>query len=608
MLNEKIESLSGIGKQRSFFLNKLNLHNKRDVLFYLPNNYLSIQNEFKEGLVAIRCMLQKKIKINSKIYKIFFKILSDQDYILCVNFFNIKFFNIFKNNQTYVLYGEIKKKDNQYQMDNPSIFNVSNEIIPIYKGLSSYFFNKLVFQIIEKLEDEEIIYNNLTLKKIFTNLHKGIEVSNSLLAIKYLEASFLNKTFNNSNNSKKNESKIFLSEVLATFKYKLSISQLNVCKKIEEKLNNEKPLKHFIYGEVGAGKTIVSIISMMMIIQAGYNAVLLAPTLSLANQHYEDIINLYPDLKNEILLLTSTIKKRKQKTEELKNGKYKIIIGTHALIFLDEIPNLGLIVIDEIHKFGVLQRGKLLEKATKKNILMLTATPIPRSLSMMLSKFMDYDTLESFRKKITQTIWIKEEDLYLIVEKLKIKKAYWVMPNIEENEKNKGIEARKTYLEEKIPNIYMLHGKMKDNEKIETINKFKEEKEGVLIATTIVEVGINIPDADLIIIENAENFGLSQLHQLRGRVGRSGQESCCILISKFKTKKIKYMQMYDNGHDISQKDLEIRGSGKITGYIQHGCNSFYFLTEEDIEILNKAIKEDKKFKAFEIFATVDINC
>lgn len=603
MFNESIISLYGIGKQRNYFFNKLDIFTKRDLLFFLPFQYLKISEELKEGYIAIQVIVSKKSKFSNKFFRI---IVLFNETEINLNFFNIKFFNIFYKNQTYYICGELYKKDDKYYMDTPNILNSPSRIIPMYKGVSSYLFSNIIMPLIDKLDNAEIIYKDYTVKKIFFNLHNGMDVNNSLYALKYLEASFLFDVFSKDNED--NSIRVLMSESLKNLPYELSSNQYNLCQKIEKKLKDKSSMKYFVYGEVGAGKTIVSILAMLMVVEAGYTVVLLVPTITLAHQHYEEIIKVVPNLSEQILLLTGLSKSKKKLKENIANDEYKIIVGTHALMYLTELPNVGLIIIDEIHKFGVLQRSKLVGHAKKKNVLMLTATPIPRSLSIMVSNLMEYDMLPSFKEKKIQTIWVNKSNMYDLLEKFRDKKVYWVMPNILENEKNEGIEVRVKEFSEVLKNVFMLHGKMKGKEKLDVIEKFKEEKIAILVATTIIEIGINIPDADIVVIENAENFGLSQLHQLRGRVGRMGQESYCILVSEHKTKKIDYMKKYDNGFEISQKDMELRGSGKITGYLQHGCTSFYFLKEDDGDILEEAIKDKKTFKAFNLFSNQDIGC
>lgn len=604
MFNENLMSLPKIGKQRLLYFNRLGIHTKRDLLFLLPNKYMVISTELREGELAIKVKIKKKLMFSKK----FFRIIGlFGDIEINLNFYNVRFFNIFYINQFYYIYGKLYCRDNQYYIDSPSLLNNPGAIVPMYKGVPSYLFSNIIFSLIDTLDDSEIICEGYTLKKIFLNLHTGVDVKNSMKALKYLEASFLLYLFDK--DYEDHSVNVSLASSITDVSYNLSASQLELCEKIEQKLKEKKALKYFVYGEVGSGKTIISITSMLMVVKAGYTVVLLAPTITLAYQHYLEILKTMPAMRDQIVLFTSACKKQKQVKKNIENNVYRIIIGTHSLLFLERIPNLALVIIDEIHKFGVLQRSNLVNHAIRKNILMLTATPIPRSLSMMISRIMEYYELPSFKDKKIQTIWVKEDKLDAVLQKFSQKKLYWILPNIEPTESRFGLERRFQKLSSEFSGkVYMLHGKMKDSEKIENIEKFKNSKTAVLVATTIVEIGINVPDADVIVIENADSFGLSQLHQLRGRVGRMGQQSFCILSSKTKSKKIQYMRDYSSGFDISQKDLELRGGGKITGVMQHGVGSFYFLTEDDDDIFELALQDKKRFKAFEIFASRDISC
>lgn len=603
MLNDPISSLPGIAKQRSYFFAKMGVVKNRDLLFFLPFKHLKTFDYFLEGEILIKIKIVQKLKLSSRFFKIF-AVKNEQK--ICINCFNIKFFNIFQIGQEYLIYGTVYLKDGCFNIDSPSIMNAFGEVVPIYKCGSNFLIRKLVDPLIQSLDDHELIHKDYTLRKIFQNLHDGIDYKEALIALKYLEASFLVFLFKKAKNQCLLD--VSLKAVLSSFPYALSDEQNMVCSKIECSLKSGIPLKYFVYGEVGAGKTIVSIVAALMVINAGYNVVFLAPTVTLAYQHYYELLKVIPEYESEILLLTSLSKKKKQLKEDIIKKKYRVIVGTHALMFLEEIPKLGLIIIDEIHKFGVLQKSKLLSKAELNNVLMLTATPIPRSLYMILNHLMSYDTLPSFKPKNTKTIWIKTANIESLISKLQNKKVYWVLPNIEESDKNQGIENRRNFLSDLGLITLMLHGKMKDAEKLSMIDAFKAMSSGVLVATTIIEIGINIPDADIIVIENAECFGLSQLHQLRGRVGRLGQESYCILLSEFETKKIRYMKQYASGFDISNKDLELRGGGKLTGFLQHGCDSFYFLDENDTDIFDDVVKNPKVFEGFNIFSECDIFC
>lgn len=594
---QSINILPGIGKSNSKFYQRIGISTLKDLLFYLPKKYLSLSKEiFHDDFIVIQIKVLKKIKIKPNFFQIH-AIFNDN--LIIFNLFNVRFYNIFFPNKIYNIGGIFQnKEDNIYNILDLKIFNIKQKYFSLYShSVSSYSFHKLIDAVLQLMPFNEEIYNNLDIKNIFHNLHYGINYYDSINSLKYLEAAFyLRYFYNKERYLPKN---IDLDMLLRNFSYKLSSEQEVVCKKIHKDLSSTNQMQYLVYGEVGSGKTIISILSILMILSVGFNVVLLVPTVALAFQHYDEVVKLIN--KDDCLLYTSFTLQKNRVKEKISNGKYRVIISTHALLYLEEIPNLGLIIIDEMHKFGVAQRSKLMQSAVRKNLLMLTATPIPRSLSILLKNLMDYDILSSYNVKKTNTYWIKKDNLEILLEKVKNKKAYWILPNIEDTNDSIGVISRFEFLKQYFDKVMILHGRMKDKEKIGVIENFKNSKNAILVATTIVEIGINIPDADVLVVEQAERFGLSQLHQLRGRIGRAGQASYCFLVSQYRTKKIRYMQTYANGFDISEKDLEIRKSGRITGLVQHGCNAFYFLNEDDSDIFNIAAKNEQNFQSFDLF-------
>lgn len=592
-LINKIETIPKIGPKRKYIFNKLGIITIKDLLLYFPEKYLNISNKLKEGEILFKAKVIRKVKCTSKLYKVY---VFFSENIIELRLYNIKLYNIFFIDKFYYIYGDLY--DNVIK--SPKIFNNNQKNFVVYKNLPSYFISNIINEILENLEDITKIYKDKTLKKILKNIHNGIDLKESFYALKYLEAHFFIDLF------KKKEKiepiHIDVQEILSKFPYELSQSQKSIVLNIAKKLSSDEVMNYFIYGEVGSGKTLICILSALMIINAGYIAVLVVPTVSLAYQHYEEIIKVLN--KEEVILYTSLTKSKEKTKQFIINHRYKFIISTHAIFYMSDIPNIGLVIIDEMHKFGVLQRANILNRALRKNLLMLTATPIPRSLGILLSKLMDYGKLPSYKERQIETFWLHNNKLNSIIDKIKDKKVYWVLPYIEDTKEIIGAKTRFEFLKKHLNNVILLHGKMKDDEKLIAIENFKNLENAVLVATIIIEIGINVPDANLIIIESAERFGLSQLHQLRGRVGRKGQKAYCILISEYQTKKIKYMKKYDNGFDISEKDLELRKVGMFTGIIQHGCDAFQFLTENDQLIIDEAQKNPKNFQEFILFNSV----
>ena len=337
------------------------------------------------------------------------------------------------------------------------------------------------------------------------------------------------------------------------------------------------------------GKTIVSIISAYKAAKCGYQSAIMAPTAILAEQHLQEFTKVLEkyEIKCELLLGGMRVKKRREVLEKLKSGEIDVLIGTHALLVEDvEFKNLGLVVTDEQHRFGVRQRANIVSKGTNPDVLVMTATPIPRTLALILYGDLDIsiiDELPPNRKKIETYPVMKNMERrieeFIRSNVAKGRQAYVVCPLVEENEEFENFKAVVELAEKYQNNIFpeftvaYLHGKMKQKEKDEIMQKFKDGEIQILVSTTVIEVGVNVPNANIMVVQNAEHFGLAQLHQLRGRVGRGEYQSYCILEYESKGKntkeRMKIMKETDNGFIIAEKDLELRGSGEFFGTRQH---------------------------------------
>ena len=544
---------------------------------------------------------------------------------------NIVFFNSRENyikeilplNTEVIISGKINIYKNKYQITNPEyVTSVNNEekiskIMPTYsslKGISNKTVNKIYENITKQIPDvpewhRDIIINNnkwANFKDSLIQLHSPKKIEDLNKNSPAYERISFDEIFSNllifSLIKKKNlliykEPKFFTSEyklkILNKLPFTLTKDQENIIKEIEEALKKDKKMLRLLQGDVGSGKTVISIISAVNVIASGFQVALMCPTEILATQHLNLIKILTKDLNIRIEILSSSVKKNIQTEikKNLLNGKIDLLIGTHSLFQESVLFNkLGLIIIDEQHKFGVKQRINLSEKGGFNcDVLLMSATPIPRTLILSTYGDMEVSTLKEkpFKKtKIITNIFPENKisDLInLIKKKIENKQQiYWVCPLIEESKKVKltPVVERFEYLKKYFPeNIGIMHGNLKNDEKNLVMKEFLDKKFSILISTTVVEVGVDNQNANTIIIENSERFGLAQLHQLRGRVGRGIEDGECILIysksiSENGKKRLKILKESNDGFYISEQDLKLRGFGDIIGYKQSGEKDF----------------------------------
>lgn len=545
-----------------------------------------------------------------------------------------------KIGEDYILIGHVKRGYN-FQMTNPEYKKVSNqiemekgEILPVYSTVKNfaqnslrkvlkkniisnkkYFYENIPEEIIKKYKimDRQTALNEIH----FPEDKKNLEEAKRRFAIEellILEMGILEKKFiEGVSNEKKYElkdNKSLVKNYLKNLNFTLTKAQKNVITDIYKELNSGIFINRLIQGDVGSGKTVVAMILLLYIIENGYQGVIMAPTEILAAQHYLSIKEDFEKLGVRTELLTGSVKgkKREAMLSGIKSGEISLVIGTHALIEDNvEFGKLGLVVIDEQHRFGVVQRKKLRDKGILSNLLVMSATPIPRSLALSIYGDLDIsiiDELPPGRKPI-KTKWIGNEiDLekaYDFIEKKlrEGRQAYFVVPLIEDSEKMtvKSIEQYRYEIENRFADyrIGILHGKMKNSEKDEVMKSFKNKETDILLSTTVVEVGINVPNATIISIINAERFGLSSLHQLRGRVGRGEYQSYCFLISKTDNDtskaRLRIMEKTQDGFEIAEEDLRLRKSGEIFGTKQTGFSDLKFIDIiQDVKTI-KAVKD-----------------
>ncbi|MFY7791208.1 MAG: ATP-dependent DNA helicase RecG [Candidatus Fonsibacter ubiquis] len=544
---------------------------------------------------------------------------------------NIVFFNSRENyikeilpiNGEVIISGKVNFYKNKYQITNPDYVTSTNneekvtKIMPTYaslKGISNKTVNKIYENIIKDIPDvpewhrDHIIKNNnwLSFKHSLVQLHNPKKIEDlDKNSLAYERISF-DEIFSNllifaqikkkiANVYKK--PKIFSSDLklklIKNLSFTLTKDQEAIIKEIDDSLKSNKKMIRLLQGDVGSGKTIISIITGLNVIAAGYQVALMCPTEILATQHLNLIKSLTKEQNINVEILSSGINKKRQIEikKEVLEGKINFLIGTHSL-FQETVSffNLGLIIIDEQHKFGVKQRISLSDKGGENcDVLLMSATPIPRTLILSTYGDMDISTLKEkpFKKTTIITNIIPENKIpdliNLIKKKIESKQQiYWICPLIEESKKVNltPVLERFKYLTKYFPeNVIVMHGNLKNEEKNIVMKNFLEKKFSILISTTVVEVGVDNPNANMIIIENSERFGLAQLHQLRGRVGRGIENGECILvysksISENGKKRLKILKESNDGFYISEQDLKLRGFGDIIGYKQSGQKDF----------------------------------
>jgi len=544
---------------------------------------------------------------------------------------NIVFFNSRENyikeilpiNGEVIISGKVNFYKNKYQITNPDYVTSTNneekvtKIMPTYaslKGISNKTVNKIYENIIKDIPDvpewhrDHIIKNNnwLSFKHSLVQLHNPKKIEDlDKNSLAYERISF-DEIFSNllifaqikkkiANVYKK--PKIFSSDLklklIKNLSFTLTKDQETIIKEIDDSLKSNKKMIRLLQGDVGSGKTIISIITGLNVISAGYQVALMCPTEILATQHLNLIKSLTKEQNINVEILSSGINKKRQIEikKEVLEGKINFLIGTHSL-FQETVSffNLGLIIIDEQHKFGVKQRISLSDKGGENcDVLLMSATPIPRTLILSTYGDMDISTLKEkpFKKTTIITNIIPENKIpdliNLIKKKIESKQQiYWICPLIEESKKVNltPVLERFKYLTKYFPeNVIVMHGNLKNEEKNIVMKNFLEKKFSILISTTVVEVGVDNPNANMIIIENSERFGLAQLHQLRGRVGRGIENGECILvysksISENGKKRLKILKESNDGFYISEQDLKLRGFGDIIGYKQSGQKDF----------------------------------
>ncbi|WP_338947906.1 ATP-dependent DNA helicase RecG [Fusobacterium nucleatum] len=615
-------------------LKSLGINTIYDLIYYFPRAYDDRTNIKKIGELKFNEYVVLKASVMSAVNltvrsgkKIVKAMVSDGTGIMEILWFGMPYIKkSLKIGEEYLFIGQIKKSA-VFQLINPEYKLFSgqqkvseNEILPIYssnKNITQNNLRKLVEKFIanflnyfeENIPDKLIKeYKIMERKSAIKNIHypvsmKEIEEAKRRFAIEellILELGILKNRFiienSNSKNYEVEGKKEKVRDFLSQLTFNLTNAQKKVIKEIYDEISNGKIVNRLIQGDVGSGKTVVAMVMLIYMAENAYQGALMAPTEILANQHYLGIKERLEKIGLRVELLTSSIKGKKKNEilEGIASGEIDIVIGTHSLIEDDVVfKKLGLIVIDEQHRFGVNQRNKLREKGFLGNLLVMSATPIPRSLALSIYGDLDLSIIDELPPGRTpiKTKWIaNDEDLEKMYNFIYKKvndgnQAYFVAPLIETSDKMalKSVDKVSEEIEQKFSNkkIGIIHGKMKAKEKDEVMLKFKNKEYDILIATTVIEVGIDVPASTIMTIYNAERFGLSALHQLRGRVGRGSKQSYCFLISNSMTEnskqRLSIMEETEDGFRIAEEDLKLRNSGEIFGLRQSGFSDLKFI-------------------------------
>ena len=644
-----LTKLTGVGKKTMAILKKKKINNIFDLLWRLPKSYTdrsltSKINELHIGKIHTIRIIPTKYQF-PRIRNLPNRVNCEDETgkIDCIFFNSYEGYvrKILPLNEEITLSGKITMFKDKYQITNPSYISKDSSLIEtvhnkysLTEGITEKSYNKIISQILKNLPILSEWHEDNILKKFgyeswnnsIIKLHDPINIANyksnfyRRLAYDEILASFLvNSEIRKKIKKIKKISKIFTEKSHKNITNKLNFSLTNdqnaSLRDINNDLNSKSKMFRLLQGDVGSGKTIVSFISALNVISSGFQVALMAPTEILARQHYTLAKKLFPkNISIELLSSKCSNIEKKRIIKELNENKISMVFGTHA-IFQKKIifANLGYIIIDEQHKFGVRQRKLLSDKGGDNcDVLLMSATPIPRTLTMSVYGDMDVSIIKekpSNRKEVKtySKLESKIHDVINFVKK-EIKEGnqvFWVCPLIEESKKldHQSSVSKYKYLNEIFPNkVALLHGKIDNEQKEEILNKFLNKEYLILVSTTIIEVGIDFPNANVIIIENANKFGLSQLHQLRGRVGRGTKQASCILMFKSNLsvnakKRINILKNSNDGFEISEEDMKLRGFGDLLGFKQSGVKNFRLadpIQNEDLFLM--AEKQIKKIE------------
>ena len=649
----EVNKLKGVGPQLSKYLKKKKIERIKDIILNLPysetdRSKLYKLNELEVGRIQTVKVVVKKLNF-PRIRNLPGKIIcEDETGKIEIIYFNSRegyLRKLYPLNEWIIISGKINYFNKKYQMTNPDYVTTLDNQEYVVKNIPKYNLTKGINEKKYRLISEQVIKNIpqisdwldinfikknnlLNWNESIKNLHNSIDGKNNIsksfrrLVFDELCANFFTLSENRKRIRKDKLAKKFSETksnlIIKKLPFSLTKSQQKVLKEINEDLSSKKRMFRIIQGDVGSGKTIVSLLAITNIIESGYQCALMGPTEILAKQHYQLAKKIYKDFDFRIEFLSgkTEAKERKEILKNLEIGKTDLIIGTHAL-FQKRInfKKLGIVIIDEQHKFGVNQRSQLAKKGGDNcDVLLMSATPIPRTMMMSLYGDMDVSKITEKPAKRKKIITLSKPEKKInelwpfIKNQIKNKnQIFWVCPLIEESKFLDYSSAKKKFdaINSKFPNkVGLIHGALDKKEKENVLKKFLNRDLLILVSTTVIEVGIDFPNATLIIIENANKFGLAQLHQLRGRVGRGEKQGTCILLfkeglSKNAIKRIKVLKESDDGFFIAEEDLKLRGFGDLIGYQQSGIKNFRFadpIIHEDLfKLAEKYVNDNQEF-------------
>ena len=636
MLDEPVDSLKGVGEKTAEILKKYGIHNVRDFFYNLPRDYENYQkpisiSDIQPGKVVVKGKIDSLTtrRARRRNLSVTEGIIRDKTGAIKTVWFNQRYrIKQFSPDKEYYFTGNYELRNGRHSLISPSATEVTDVdpgtgLVPIYVAhgkLKSHDFKRLMNKSRDKFNQIPDLLPTVTAgtrKKALYYTHfpdsiKSAEKGRNYLAYEELFELILASKLNRSENEKLKATRIpfqkaKIQEFVGRLPFRLTNAQRLAAWEIFQDLEKSVPMNRLLQGDVGAGKTVVAAMSAYEVALSKKQVAFLAPTAILASQHYEGLKKILEPYGVKIALLTGATKKKAELKTNIKNGEIDLVIGTHALLTDDTIfQDLTLVIIDEQHRFGVEQRQKLMLKSPDglaPHLLAMTATPIPRSLQLTVFGDLDVSILNELpkgRQPITTSILTEiemREKLYpKIRETLKARhQIYWVCKAIDDDSRAEttSVKSRAAKLSQEFRGykIEFLHGRMKPAEKDEIMERFSQGETHILVSTTVIEVGVDVPNATMMVIENAESYGLAQLHQLRGRVGRGTAASSCFLLTSGDTRpsrRLREIEKSTDGFHLAEIDLKLRGPGEIYGSLQHGALDLRIASLSDTKLIHKA--------------------